>query len=65
MFNEIRAALALLTARMDREFSELSDRARRTDERIDGLTTRVEKLATQTEAGFERIHAKLVSIQGK
>lgn len=54
MFNEIRAALAFITARMDREFSELTDRVRRIDERLDGLVAQVTRLNAQVTEGFKR-----------
>lgn len=48
---EIRATLSVhsaefkaLNARLDSEFSEIHDRLRRLDERVDGFITRVEKL---------------------
>jgi hypothetical protein len=44
ILNEIRAELRALNARMTFEFSEIHDRLRRIDERIDGFVTRVEVL---------------------
>jgi len=51
ILNEIRATLAAhsaqfvaLNARLDSEFSEIHDRLRRLDERIDGFFVRIEKL---------------------
>lgn len=44
ILNEIRAELRAMNARMTLEFSEIHDRLRRIDERIDGFFTRVEAL---------------------
>jgi hypothetical protein len=51
VLNEIRSILQVhsaefkaLDARLDREFSEIHDRLRRLDERIDGFIGRVERL---------------------
>jgi hypothetical protein len=41
---DIRTELKRVNARMDHEFSEIRDRLQRIDERIDGLTVRVERL---------------------
>ena len=41
-------------ARMDREFSELTDRVRRIDERLDGLVAQVTRIDAQVTEGFKR-----------
>jgi|HubBroStandDraft_5_1064220.scaffolds.fasta_scaffold209755_3 hypothetical protein len=41
---DIRSDLRRIDARMDREFSELHDRLRRLDERIDGFSARIGRL---------------------
>lgn len=40
VLNEIRAELKAMRAEMTREFSEIHDRLRRIDERIDGILER-------------------------
>lgn len=44
ILNEIRAELKAINARMTFEFSDIHDRLRRLDERIDGFFARVEAL---------------------
>lgn len=44
VLNEIRAELRAMRAQMTSEFSEINDRLRRIDERLDGFITRVEAL---------------------
>lgn len=46
ILNEIRARLTAMDARMTSEFSEVHDRLRRLDERMDGIT----RLADRVDA---------------
>lgn len=44
LLREIRDDIRLMRARMDLEFSEIHDRLRRIDERMDGFIHRLEKV---------------------
>jgi hypothetical protein len=44
VLREIRDELHAMRRRMDAEFSELTDRLRRIDERLDGFIIRIERL---------------------
>jgi hypothetical protein len=44
MRSEIRSEFRRIQSQIDHEFSEIQDRLRRLDERVDGFIMRVEKL---------------------